>query len=292
VKKLFERSQRTIARPAELQGVGYITASQARLRFVPAAASSGIVFVRSDLGPDARLRAHVSEVTGTQRRTTLGQPPLTVTLVEHVLAALRGLCIDNCLVEVDSAEPPSFDGSARPFVEALVAAGIVVQSQPKAVWTVTKPVMARQHDATLALYPAQTQQLRASYLLDYGPGSPIDQQRYTIALTPGAFKREVAPCRTFVTQQEAVALQQQGLGKQTKVTDLVVFGPRGPIENKLLFANEPARHKTLDLIGDLALVGADLRGHVVGYRSGHPLNVELARLLDKQLRESQAPLAA
>jgi UDP-3-O-[3-hydroxymyristoyl] N-acetylglucosamine deacetylase len=95
-----------------------------------------------------------------------------------------------------------------------------------------------------------------------------------------------------VTQDEALALQKQGLGKQTKVTDLVIFGPRGPIENKLLFANEPARHKTLDLIGDLALVGADIRGHLVACRSGHPLNVELARTLDEQLRNANAPLAA
>jgi UDP-3-O-acyl N-acetylglucosamine deacetylase len=297
MKKLFERPQRTIARSAEVHGAGYITGQHVRLRFMPAPADTGVVFVRTDLarpdlGGDARLPAHVSQVTGTQRRTTLGRPPLTVTLVEHVLAALCGLRIDNCLVELDAPEPPGLDGSAAPFVAALTAAGLVKQPEPKAVWTVEAPVLVRHQDATLTLHPAEHGELRASYLLDYGPRAPIDCQRFSTTVGPAAFQTDVAPCRTFVTQDEAVMLRQQGLGKHAKVTDLVVFGPRGPIDNRLRFANEPARHKTLDLIGDLFLAGADVRGHAVAYRSGHPLNVELARLLHERLAETSAALAA
>lgn len=292
MKKLFERWQRTIARPAAVAGIGYVTGQHVKLRFTPAPASTGVVFARTDLGKDATVQAHVSQVTGTQRRTTLGTAPVTVGLVEHVMAALRGLCIDNCIVEVDAPEPPGMDGSARPFVDALLEAGLVTQAEPKTVWTVQEPVLVRGQDATLALHPAHDRELHASYLLDYGDRSPIDRQRYTADVTPATFERDIAPCRTFVTEDEAVMLQKQGLGKHTKVTDLVIFGPRGPIENKLLFANEPARHKALDLIGDLALTGADIRGHYVAYRSGHPLNVELARVLHRQLQETGSLWAA
>src|SRR5262249_51693491 len=136
------------------------------------------------------------------------------------------------------------------------------------------------HDgATLALPPADGEGLKISYFLDYGHGSPIDRQVHTQAITPAAFASDVAACRTFLLEEEAAELRRLGLGSRTTVTDLLVFGARGPIANRLRYANEPARHKVLDLVGDLALAGADLCGRVVAYRSGHPLNVELVRAL-------------
>jgi UDP-3-O-acyl-N-acetylglucosamine deacetylase len=126
-------------------------------------------------------------------------------------------------------------------------------------------------------------ELHLSYCLDYGLTSPIGRQLHTQALTPGGFARELACCRTFILASEAEELRRQGLGTRTTASDLIVFGPRGPVDNKLRFANEPARHKLLDLVGDLALLGVDLCGHVVAYRSGHPLNVELVRHLHQQL---------
>jgi UDP-3-O-acyl-N-acetylglucosamine deacetylase len=128
-----------------------------------------------------------------------------------------------------------------------------------------------------------------SYFLDYGLRSPIGRQVHTQVVTPGSFAQELAGCRTFILESEATELRRQGLGTRTTASDLLVFGPRGPVNNRLRFANEPARHKVLDLVGDLSLLGADLRGHVVAYRSGHPLNVELVRVLHQRQARSASP---
>jgi UDP-3-O-[3-hydroxymyristoyl] N-acetylglucosamine deacetylase len=287
MQPIRERAQQTIATPAGVHGVGYVTGQAVQLRFVPAPIHTGIVFARTDLGPHARLRAHISQVTGVQRRTTLGHGSLSVSLVEHVLAALSGLLIDNCLVELNAPEPPGLDGSAQAFVDALQQAGTVIQPARKIIWGMSTSVTVQQSDAALTLHPADGPILRASYLLDYGDRSPIARQSCHIDVTPAAFLQEIARCRTFVTQEEAVLLRQQGLGSRTQVGDLVIFGPRGPIDNKLQFANEPARHKVLDLIGDLALLGEDVCGHIVAYRSGHALNVELVHELHRRLEHAR-----
>ena len=295
MKRINERRQQTIARPIDVQGIGYVTGKNVRLRFRPALPSTGVVFVRTDLGAQARVQACLGQVTGTARRTTIGQPPVSVGLVEHVLAALSGLRIDNCIVELDAPEPPGLDGSARGFVNALIEAGTTVQSERRAIWTVAKPVSYSANDATITLHPLPTQELRISYLLDYGPTASIPWQIATETITTASFASQIAPCRTFVTEDEAIALKSQGLGSRTTVTDLVIFGREGPIDNKLRFANEPARHKMLDIIGDLSLIGCDLCGHIVAYRSGHPHNIELVRLLSKamcQVRPRQRMMAA
>lgn len=279
MRRLHYRHQRTLARPAEVEGVGFLTGAAVRLRFVPAPPSTGVVFVRTDLGPHVQVPARLELVTGTQRRTTLGSPPVHVTLVEHVLAALAGLHIDNCFVEVNAPEPPGLDGSARGFVDALRRAGSCLQPARRPISCVEASVVVRQRGATLALHPDDRPGLRVSYLLDYGPRAPIGWQMHTEEITPANFANNLAGCRTFLLEEEAVEFRRQGLGRGTRITDLLVFGPRGPLENALRFANEPARHKVLDLVGDLSLLGTDLWGHVVAYRSGHPLNIELGRAL-------------
>lgn len=282
MKRLYERQQRTLARPIDIQGIGYLTGQMISLRFRPAPAWTGVVFVRTDLG-GACIPASIDQVTGTQRRTTLGHAPMCVGLVEHVLAALAGLRIDNCYIDLNGCEPPGLDGSALQFVQLLREAGIRSQSASRTGWTVEKPVVVRQRDCTLALHPGTHGPLRISYFLDYGPRSPIDRQLHTQDVTPTSFGHDLAGCRTFLLEAEAHAFRKQGLGARTQINDLLVFGPKGPIDNHLRFANEPARHKILDIIGDLSLFGHDLCGHVVAYRSGHPLNVELARTLSEQL---------
>jgi UDP-3-O-acyl N-acetylglucosamine deacetylase len=256
-----------------------LTGDLVRLRFMPAPPCSGVVFVRDDLRPRAVIPARLEEVSGTQRRTTVGRPPAQVGLVEHVLAALAGLRIDNCRVEVNAPEPPGLDGSSRGFVEALHEAGCVSQSARRAVCSVDTPVVVERQGATLAFHPSDEDGLTISYLLDYGPHAPIMPQRHSEVINPGSFAQELAACRTFLLEEEANELRGQGFGARITVSDLVVFGKRGPIANKLRYANEPARHKILDIIGDLSLLGHDLRGHVVAYRSGHPLNVELGLAL-------------
>lgn len=273
------RHQRTLARVVEVSGAGFVTGVRVLARLRPAPADTGLVFRRTDCPAAPLIPARVSAVTDTRRRTTLGPPARGVTLVEHLLAALAGLRIDNCEIDLDGPEPPGLDGSATGFVRAIAAAGGVLQVARRPVWGVTAPVVVAAGGATIALHPVPGPGLRVSYHLDYGPVGPIPRQTFTLDVTPQAFVQEVACCRTFVTEAEAEALRQQGVGRHLTAADLLVFGPRGPLANRLRFADEPARHKVLDLLGDLALCGFDLAGHVVAYRSGHALNVELARTL-------------
>jgi UDP-3-O-acyl N-acetylglucosamine deacetylase len=280
------RHQRTLAESAEIEGVGFVTGARVRVRFRPAAAHTGLVFRRLDRPDAPPVPARAEFVTGTARRTTLGPPAHGVTLVEHLLAALAGLRIDNCEVELDGPEPPGLDGSAAGYVAALAAAGAAIQYARRPVWAVGDPLVVSGGGATIALHPAAGTELRASYLLDYGAIGPIHRQTFTVDVRPGEFVRAVAPCRTFVTAGEAEALRAQGVGRHLTGADLIVFGPRGPIDNRLRFADEPARHKVLDMVGDLALCGFDLAGHLVAYRSGHALNVELARRLAALAAES------
>jgi UDP-3-O-acyl-N-acetylglucosamine deacetylase len=203
VRRLAYRYQRTIARPVEVRGVGYLTGDGVRLRFAPAPAHTGVVFVRVDLSPPARVPARVEHVTGTHRRTTLGQPPASVTLVEHVLAALAGLRIDNCRVDLNAPEPPGLDGSARRFVDCLHDAGVRLQSARRAVWSVDQPLVVSDGGATLALHPAHGNELRASYRLDYGAWAALGRQLYTATITPQSFANDLAGCRTFLLEAEA-----------------------------------------------------------------------------------------
>lgn len=286
MRTICYRYQRTIGRPVEVCGIGFLTGALVRLRFLPAAPDSGVVFVRTDLRPRVCIAAHISQVTGTQRRTTLGHAPGDVGLVEHVLAALSGLRIDNCIVELNAPEPPGLDGSARRFVWALLEAGIVRQAASRPAYAAQgSPIVVSAGGATLALHPPQheTDGLTITYFLDCGLHSPIARQLHTQTITPGLFAQELAACRTFILESEVTELRRQGLGTRTTAKDLLVFGPHGPVDNRLRYANEPARHKVLDLVGDLALLGADLRGHVIAYRSGHPLNIELVRTLQQRL---------
>lgn len=286
--KLSHRQQRTISRSAVVTGVGLLNARDVLLRFRPAEPGTGLVFVRSDLPGRPAIPAAASQVTGTQRRTTLGDGAAQVTLVEHVLAALAGLRIDNCRIEIDGPEPPGLDGSAHGFVQALLEAGVEPQAGRKTVWTVNKPVCVKSGGATLSLHPADNDELTISYMLDYGPRSPIARQCHTQLINPGEFAEQIARCRTFLLESEALALRASGMAGRTSPRDVLVFGERGLIDNTLRWANEPARHKILDVVGDLALCGLDIRGHVVAYRSGHPLNTQLAGELANRYEQETA----
>lgn len=286
------RHQRTLAAPAAVSGVGFITGSRVRVRFLPASPDTGITFVRTDLSSHPATPALCERVTGTARRTTIGSAETGVTLVEHVMAALSGLRIDNCLVEIDAPEPPGLDGSAWGFVSALHDAGVMLQPARRPLFGVTEPVVVSKDGATIGLHPPSVESglgLRVSYILDYGMTAPIPRQAHTLAVTPESFAREIAGCRTFLLESEAHALRAQGIGKHLTPADLLLFGQRGLVQNKLRYADEPARHKVLDLIGDLALTGVDLVGHAVAYRSGHALNVALATRLTESIRRAAAP---
>ena len=287
MRKLSTRPQRTLARTVTVRGIGYLTGKDITVQMRPAPVNTGIVFVRTDLSPRISLSAVVDRVTGTNRRTTLGHPPFTVALVEHAMSALAGLRIDNCYLNIDGPELPGLDGSSQDYVDALHNAGVELQSATKDIVTVPEPVIVRRGGATLSFYPAEELELRITYVLNYGQGNPLTPQRHTQDINPESFGQQIAGARTFLLEEEALELKRQGLGKRSSLSDLLVFGQCGVIDNTLRFADEPARHKLLDILGDLSLSGMDFRGHIIGYRSGHPLNVELVREIQKRYTVKQ-----
>ncbi len=281
--------QRTIANEAELTGRGLFTGYPVTVRFRPAPAGSGIVFVRSDQPESVRISARADNLTKRARRTSLRNGTVAIETVEHCLAAIRGLEIDNLIVELDNAELPGGDGSALPFVEALEQAGLVEQSEERRTISVVEPLRVAEGDAELVAWPGEPDRLEILYELDYGSQGPLGRQICKYTLDVETFRREIAPARTFVTEQEAEQLRAAGLGTHLSYQDVLVIGADGPIENEYRFPDECVRHKVLDLIGDLMLLGGFLVGRIYARKSGHALNHELVRrLLEQQARRQLA----
>lgn len=277
MQQTARRNQRTIARDAGVRGIGFLSECDVQVGFRPAEAGSGIVFRRVDLPGSPVVPALVRHVVPRQRRTTLQRGGAVVEMVEHVMAALSGLRIDNCVVDIDAGETPGCDGSSLAFAEALLEAGTVEQDRPREAVLITRPVSVRDGKASVSAHPGETENLVLSYNLDYSPHPAIGEQSRFLEVEPGRFLSEIAPSRTFLLEPEARALRASGLGQRLDESDLLVFGPDGPINNTLRFPDECVRHKLLDMVGDLALAGKDLVGHVSAHRSGHSLNAELVR---------------
>jgi UDP-3-O-acyl N-acetylglucosamine deacetylase len=275
---MINRLQRTIARRAEIAGTGFLTGAEIRLKFLPERPGHGIAFLRTDRLYAPRIPATIDYVTPRPRRTAIERSGVSVEMIEHVMAALAGLHIDNCLVEVDGSEPPGCDGSSRAFVECLLAAGIVEQDLPRQQIRISQPLAVRHgHDQRIEGAPSPSGKMTVSYALDYGAGAAIPKQSFHVVVTPETFVSEIAFARTFLLYEEALALKAQGYGKRTSAGDLLVFGPQGVIDNTLRTPDECARHKILDCIGDLALAGCDISGCIEASRSGHQLNAEFVR---------------
>lgn len=273
------RKQRTISRPVTIEGFGLWGGRDVQVEFRPAEPGSGIVFVRRDLPQPARIKAVVANRVETPRRTTLSAQGASVEMVEHILAALAGLQIDNCEIWVDDAEMPGCDGSSMPFVTVLDSAGIVEQDAPRPQLVVRNVTRLGNDESWVEARPNAAAGLSVKFRLDYGSGNAIGRQTLQIPVTPESFRRELAPSRTFMLQEEAEWLLARGLGKRATYQNLLVFDNDGPIENELRYRDECVRHKTLDLVGDLALAGCDLVGHFIAHRSGHRLNADVVRAL-------------
>ena len=276
------RKQRTVSRPAEVTGFGYWSGKNVRVEFRPAPTNSGIVFFRGDLDPPRRIPVAVEYRIVVPRRTALAAGGAQVEMVEHILAALYGLSIDNCEIWVDGPEMPGCDGSAQPFVAALDAAGIVEQPAARRRLVVTDITRVGDDDCWIEARPLATGRLSLKYKLDYGQNNPIGKQAIEVVLSTASFRQELAPARTFILQEEADWLRQRGLGTRVTNQDLLVFGPEGVLDNELRYENECVRHKALDLLGDLSLAGCDLAGQFIAHKSGHRLNAELVKVLLKE----------
>ncbi len=214
-------------------------------------------------------------------------------MVEHILAALAGLWIDNCEIWVDRPEMPGCDGSSNPFVAALTEAGIVQQDWPCRQLVITDTTRVGDDESWVEARPSQQAGLTIKYKLDYGSENVIGRQTIELLITPETFRNELAPARTFLLQAEAEWLRSRGLGSRVTPRDILVFDDLGAIENVLRFEDECVRHKALDLVGDLALAGCELVGQIIAYRSGHRLNADLVQALlsEGQIVESRRKTA-
>jgi UDP-3-O-[3-hydroxymyristoyl] N-acetylglucosamine deacetylase len=275
------RLQRTISRSVATSGIGFLTGADIALRFLPAPADYGIAFQRTDCADSPPIPAVIENTVPRQRRTAIAHQGVAVEMVEHVMAALAGLQIDNCLVQLDGPEPPGFDGSSRALVDCLSAADIVEQNALRRVLVVGEQFQVGSDDGRTEVSAAPLAQpvLAITYHLDYGPRSPVPAHSLTVEISPESFLSDLAYARTFVLDSEVEALRAQGYGRRTTPRDLLVFGSRGVIDNELRAPDECARHKILDCLGDFALIGCDLCGHFTAYRSGHQLNRDIIRLI-------------
>ncbi len=273
------RKQRTLAAPAAIKGVGYWSGRDVRVEFRPAAANTGIVFVRRDLPGRPQAAATIQNRTETPLRTTLRAGNVSVEMIEHIMAALAGMQIDNCEIWVDQPEMPGLDGSSLPFVELFRSAGAAEQDVLRPQKIIRRIIRRGGEQSWIEARPACSSKMILQYELDYGSGNPIGRQSLEISLSPRFFHMNLAPSRTFMQEAEAMSMKAQGLGPRVTCQDLLIFGGKGPIDNKLRFPDECVRHKLVDMVGDLALAGCDLVGRFVAYRSGHRLNAELVQAI-------------
>jgi UDP-3-O-[3-hydroxymyristoyl] N-acetylglucosamine deacetylase / 3-hydroxyacyl-[acyl-carrier-protein] dehydratase len=304
--------QRTIARPVSLSGVGLHTGAVTHLTFKPAPTGHGIAFVRTDQSPAPEIPADIDHVVDLQRGTTLAVGDVRIATVEHVLAAVAGLEIDNITVELDNVEPPVLDGSTRPFVDVLLEAGTVEQEAPRDYLEITSPISYSEPERGVDLVVLPSDSLRITFLVDYR--NPALGTQYTSLVSlKDEFVDEFAPARTFCFLSELEELKAQNLirggrldsavvicdnGKTQSdvdrlarlfnITEHVPIGTTGILGDRpLRFPNEPVRHKAVDLIGDLALIGVPLKAHVLAARSGHSANVALARKIRELYQKRQ-----
>jgi len=277
---MSQRCQRTIRREATAGGVGFLTGADVTLRFLPAPENHGIVFQRVDLPGQPSVPANLDHLTTRQRRTGIQKDGTSVDLVEHVMSALAGLQVDNCVVQLDAPETPGFDGSCRPVVDCLIDADFEEQSAKRPILAVQSHEQFVADDGgIIRAQPFGRRGMTMTYLLDYGPASPIPAQTYTVNVTPESFVNEICFARTFILDSEIAALKSLGYGPRTTAKDLLVFTADGVLDNELRAAEECARHKILDCIGDFALIGQDLQGYFNAWRTGHNSNHELMQKL-------------
>ncbi|MCY2973815.1 MAG: UDP-3-O-acyl-N-acetylglucosamine deacetylase [Planctomycetota bacterium] len=279
------RLQQTLAGSFHVTGYGYWSGIPVTVTLNPAAANTGICFRRSDLLGRPSIQATAEHRHETQLRTRLTSSECSFDMIEHIMSALHAAQVDNCIVDCSAQEMPGLDGSSLRFALGIDQAGVVSQSAAVADVKITTPIRIGTDEQWIMALPHIDQDLDSGltceYRLDFGPHSVIPKGDYCIAVNHTAYMQEVAPARTFITHHEAEILQSQGIAKHVTHRDLLVFGSQGPVGNTLRFADECARHKLLDLIGDLALSGVQIHGRVIACRSGHVLNGRMALELRK-----------
>jgi UDP-3-O-[3-hydroxymyristoyl] N-acetylglucosamine deacetylase len=267
--------QLTIQRPVETEGIGLHTAVRCRLRLVPAPADTGIVFRRVDLD-NFEIEAHVRNVARVSYATSLMKQGVLLSTTEHVLAALYSCGVDNVYVEVDALELPILDGSAQPFIELLQRAGIRRLRRRRRYIHVVKPLEFSDGDRRIGIYP--NNDFRVHCFVDYHHPA-CGPQQVEMTVDRESFSRELAPARTFGFTRDFAGLRAMGLIRGGALDNAIVLDDKGITNGPLRFPDEFGRHKALDLIGDLALVGRPLKARIIAHKAGHALHTQLVTRL-------------
>lgn len=303
-------NQRTIANSFSLSGVGLHSGAEVTLTFKPAPAGHGVKFQRIDLEDSPIINVDVNRVVSTDRSTTIGSGEATVSTVEHLLSAVAGLQIDNLLVEINGREIPILDGSASPFVTPLLAAGMETQDTPRDYFIVEEPITYRDEESGTEIVALPYDGFEVVSMIDFD--SPVLGQQYATLRGYEDYAEEIAPCRTFVFLHELEVLFEHDLIKGGDLTNAIVIAdqlvPQERLDKlakrmgketvsvtkkgilntlDLKFHNEPARHKLLDVIGDISLLGVPIRGRILATKPGHGANVAFTKLLKKAYMEQK-----
>jgi UDP-3-O-[3-hydroxymyristoyl] N-acetylglucosamine deacetylase len=265
-------AQRTLRRAISCVGIGLHSGNKVQLSLKPAPTNFGIRFRRTDLG-DHEVPANVQHLGGIQLATALSRNAVSVETVEHLLAALVSMGIDNVLIELNSPEVPIMDGSAAPFVYLIQEAGIRQQASLRKYLKIVRPIALSRGDKRIALYPSDHFKVTYSISFDH---PLLRHQSRTLRITEESFVEDIAPARTFTFLKDVEMLRQNGLALGGSLDNAIVLGETGVLNNALRFNDEFVRHKILDAVGDLALVGYPVIGHLVAHRAGHSLHTEFA----------------
>jgi len=275
-------SQKTLKTEVETSGVGLFTGEKVSLKIIPALPNTGIVFQRVDLPSRPEIPAKLEFVHESPRCTRLANGGGEIFMVEHLLSSLRGLGIDNARIEVTGPEIPPGDGSSQLFIDMIERVGLENQNLPKQVKKIVEPLFFSQGDVHLCAIPSN--EFRVSYTLHYPESSCLGSQYYSLPLTPENFINELACCRTFSLYEEILPFIEKGIIRGGGLENALVIK-----DDKILnpggarFPDEMVRHKILDLIGDLSLIGVPILGHIIAVRSGHSSNIAFARLISSKL---------
>jgi len=282
------KNQKTISKEAEYSGIGLHTGAMVHMKLIPAEAGTGIVFVRTDTADHCEIKVKLENIEQKPLCTTIVNGDMFVQTVEHLLSAIKAFGIDNLTIEINSIEPPGVDGSAKGFCNLFLNSGIRELDEPRKSYKISSPIYFNKGDSSIVILPNPQEGFRVSYTLDYN-SDLIPIQNYSFDLTTENYIYEISAARTFCFEHEAKALKQAGFGKGASTKNTCVITDSGLLDNEKRYHDEFVRHKILDLIGDLSIIGVDIQGHVVAVKSGHSENFELAKLIDQarknELRE-------
>lgn len=282
--------QKTIKSECTVSGKGLFGGKEAQVVFRPGAVDTGVVFIRTDMPEPVRIDASAMNIAERSRRTSLKKGSVGVETVEHCLAAVSAMEIDNLVIEVFGSELPAPDCSSAEYFKVLNRAGLVEQQAQRNEFVIREPVTIIKGDSSIYALPYDDNFLNITYDLDYSGHTGIGRQILSCRVTPEIFEKHFAPARTFLLEAEAKQFQARGTGAHLGPRDILVIDSDGPVKNTFRFPNECVRHKIVDLVGDLALVGRPIKGRIVAYKSGHSLNQQLVKKL-YETAEKQERLA-